>query len=114
MRNEQWIFHDNSSVFSQIKNCLKGYNLHQIQENWAGTNFMTTLHVNSLLITYAGVQRWNWKLQLPMDTTILRGGGGTLDLPLLYTALDNGHLFITATFFCRQGGCCGVVHDQLH
>ena len=42
------------------------------------------------------------------------GGGGTLDLPLLYTALDNGHLFITATFFCRQGGCCGVVHDQLH
>ena len=44
----------------------------------------------------------------------LGGGGGTLDLPLLYTALDNGHLFITATFFCRQGGCCGVVHDQLH
>ena len=44
--------------------------LHQIQGNWAGRNFMSS-SVNSLLVTYAGVQRWNWNLQLqgnPVNT----------------------------------------------
>lgn len=68
MRNEQWIFDNNSSdcIWSDWKiNFIKD----QIQENCAGRTFMNTLCVNSLLITYAGVQRWNWTLQLPMDST---------------------------------------------
>ena len=41
--------------------------LHQSPENWAGRNFITTSRVNSLLITYAGVQRWNWNPTEPSN-----------------------------------------------
>ena len=39
--------------------------LHQIQENWAGRNFITSSCGNSLLNdnTHAGMQRWIWNLQ---------------------------------------------------
>ena len=46
--------------------------LHQIQENWAGRNFLATSRMNSLLITYTWVQRWNWNLQLPTSQRIRR------------------------------------------
>ena len=36
--------------------------LHQIQEYWAGRNFITTLRVNSLLITHARMQERMWNL----------------------------------------------------
>ena len=62
--------------------------LHQIQENWAGRNFLTNLHVNSLLITYitAGMQRLIWTIKLPMDSLMEFIYGilwGTLDLACL-------------------------------
>jgi len=52
------------TVFSPIEklilngqNCFKDIIKDQIQENCASRTFMNTLRVNSLLITYAGVQR---------------------------------------------------------
>ena len=53
MRNEQWIFYNNLSVFGQIKNIwikkIIWRYLHQIQENWA---FTTTSCVNSHMQEY--------------------------------------------------------------
>ena len=59
----------NTCIFERTK--LLPRHLNQIQENWAGRNFMTTctLRVKSLLITHAGMQRWIWNLQLPIDST---------------------------------------------
>ena len=54
-RFKNWL-HDNSSVFGQIETSLnwqmnfEDNDLHQIQEDWAGRNFMTISHANSLLI----------------------------------------------------------------
>ena len=57
--NEQWIIYD-WKIFELIK--LLWTLLLQIQENWPGRNFITTSHVNLLLITHAGnMQRWIWK-----------------------------------------------------
>ena len=41
--------------------------LHQIQENWAGRNFITASCVNSRLIMHARMQRSIWNLQLATD-----------------------------------------------
>ena len=57
--NEQWIIY-HWKILELIK--LLWTHLHQIQENWPGRNFITTSHVNLLLITHAGnMQRWIWK-----------------------------------------------------
>ena len=54
--NEQWIIYD-CKILELIK--LLWTHLHQIQENWPGRNFITTSHVNLLLIMHAGnMQRW--------------------------------------------------------
>ena len=41
----------------------------QLQENWAGRNFITAWRVNSRLIMHARMQRSIWNLQLATDST---------------------------------------------
>ena len=47
-------------IFEWIK--ILRRHIHQIQENWAGRNFITALHVNSRLITHARMQRFNFQI----------------------------------------------------
>ena len=54
-------------ILEWIKFLRRG--LHQIQENWAGRNFITASRVNSRLITHTGMQRSIWNLQLATDST---------------------------------------------
>ena len=54
-------------IFEWIKFLRR--HLHQIQENWAGRNFITASRVNSQLITHAKMQTSIWNLQLAMDST---------------------------------------------
>ena len=73
MSNEQWILHNNSSVFGQVekKNGLFERYFHlkfRKTELAEILHLPCTLRVNSLPLTYAGVQRWNWNLQLSMDS----------------------------------------------
>ena len=48
---------------------LNGWNLHQIQGNWASRNFLTASRLNSRLITHARMQRSIWNVQVPTDST---------------------------------------------
>ena len=62
--NERLIFHVNFSVFARLNTGWKIFewirwlwrNIYQIQGNWADRNFVTSLRVNSLLITHAEIQ----------------------------------------------------------
>ena len=67
MRNEQWIFYKNVSVFGQTENLwldeIASKTLTSILGNWAGRNFITASRENSQLMTHARMQRWIWNLQ---------------------------------------------------
>lgn len=59
-----------SQVFSQTEKSFSEYNcfkkhtyVYQMQENWTGRKLVISSLVNSLLMMYAGMQRWIWKLQ---------------------------------------------------
>ena len=77
MRNEQWISFDwtslysarSTKIFEWKKIDLKRFSPDEIQECLAGRNFMASSHVNSLLITHAGMQIWIWNQLLPRDSS---------------------------------------------
>ena len=77
------LYLDRLKIFEWVKFLRR--HLHQIQENWAGRNFITASRVNSRLIMQARMQDqseiYNWeRIWLSNNKFISGFFGGTLDL----------------------------------